>query len=182
MVEMPFRRRMSRRMAPMRAPIVSYKHQATTDTSYTGASANSVHRLYLGTSPGSEDTPLTVSAGSKVYSVDVVVSFIHGENMGDTNMSWMLTKLRTDQVVSSLFDSSGASNWTTIGLSNGRNQVIKSYMGQAGSEDAGPKAWVVHIKIPKIYQRVREGDTLDITFNATDTGSLRIAHRYKSYS
>ncbi len=182
MVEMPFRRRMSRRMAPMRAPIVSYKHQATTDTSYTGANANSVHRLYIGTSPGSEDTPLSVSAGSKVYSVDVVVTFIHGAGTGDTNMSWMLTKLRTDQVVSSLFDSVGASNWSTIGLSNGRNQVIKSYMGQAGTEDAGPKTWNIHIKIPKIYQRVREGDTLDITFNASDTGSLRLAHRYKSYS
>ncbi len=180
MAEMPFRRRTMRRRT-MSAPIVSYKHQATTDTTYTGANANTAHRLYIGTSPGSEATPISVPAGHKVYSVDVVVSFIHGEGTGDTNMSWMLTKLRADQNVSGLFDST-ASNWSSIGNSLARNQVIKSYMGQAGTEDAGPKTWNIHIKIPKIFQRVREGDTLDITFNASDTGSLRLAHRYKDYS
>ncbi len=166
----------------MRAPIVSYKHQKVTDTSYVGTSANTTHRLYTGGSPGSEATPDSVPAGNKVYSVNVVVSFIHGSGTGDTNIDWMLTKLRADQNVSTLFASPGGANWSTLGLSQGRNQVIKSYMGQAGTEDAGPKTWNVHIKIPKIYQRVREGDVLDITFNATDVGSLRLAHRYKSFS
>ncbi len=166
----------------MRAPIVSNKHQAVTDVSYTGASANLTHILYDGTAPGEIAGPDKVPSGSKVYSVDVVVSFIHGSGTGDTNLNWMLTKTRADQNVSTLFDTVNASSWSVIGTSLGRNQVIKSYMGQAGTEDAGPKIWVVHIKIPKIYHRVREGDKLSITFNATDVGSLRLAHRYKSYS
>lgn len=166
----------------MRAPIVSYKHQAQDNSSYVGANANLTHRLYSGVSPGSEATPTEVPAGNKVYSVDVVVTFIHASAAGDTNINWMLTKLRADQNVSTLFASPSGADWSNIGLSLGRNQVIKSYIGQAGSEDAGPKSWVVHIKIPKIYQRVREGDVLDITFNASDTGSVILAHRYKSFS
>jgi len=170
-----------RRMV-MRAPIVSNKHQKTTDVSYVGASANITHSLYLGVGPNEPASPDNVPSGNKVYSVDVVVSFIHGEGTGDTNIDWMLTKTRADQNVSTLFGSPSGANWSNIGLSLGRNQVIKSYMGQAGTEDAGPKTWTLHIKIPKIYQRVREGDKLDITFNATDVGTLRMAHRYKSFS
>jgi len=176
---MPYRRR--RRMA-MRAPIVSFKHQQVEDTSYVGASANLIHRLYVGLPPGEPNTPVAVANGEKVYSVDIVVSFIHGEGTGDTNLNFMLTKFRADQSVSTLFAATNASSWSNIGESSARNQVIKSYMGQAGTEDAGPKTYTLHIKIPKIYQRVREGDALDVIFNATDIGSLRIGHRYKSYS
>ncbi len=167
----------------MVAPIVSYKHQRNENTTYAGAAANNNYVVYTGVGPGAAASPNTVPAGNKVYSVDVSVNFIHLAGSGTDAPSWMLTHLRADQDITALFGGgSGASEWSSIGNSLARNQVIKSYMSLIGTEDAGPIKTNVHIKIPKMWHRVREGDILLITFNADQTGSLSIGTRFKSYS
>ncbi len=173
------RRRPSRRMA---APIVSYKHQASTAVTYGGTDANNITFIMLGGAPNSEQSGINVSAGHKVYSVDLSVSYSLTAGSGTSTFSWMLVHLRDDQNIGSLFAASGASNWSTIGVSKGRNQVIKSFTGIVGSEDAGPRLYNLHIKIPKQWHRIREGDALVIVFNADEIGSLLTAHRYKDYS
>ncbi len=173
---------MRRFRRPMRAPIVTFKHQRNEDTSYLGAGANNQFNVWLGGAPGEQVTPLTVPAGRKVYSINVSLNFIHPSGSGTDVISWMLVHLRDGQLISTCFAATGASEWTNIGLSNCRNQVVKSFMALLGTEDSGPCSYNVHIKIPKIFQRVREGDIMAIVFNAVEPGPLSIGIRYKDFS
>ncbi len=178
-----FRRgRPMRRRPMMRAPIVSYKHQQQADLTYGGAVANQEYDLYTGSAPGATAGVSTIPAGNKVFSADITINFIHSSGTGSTNVRWMLVHLRTDQTIAGLFAATDAPNWSNIGLSNGRNQVIKSFISLAGTEDAGPQRWNLHVKIPKMWHRIREGDKLVIVFSATDTGDLTIGSRFKSFS
>jgi len=176
MVEMPFRGRMRRRMSrPMLAPIVSFKHQRQTQLTYVGAVANQIITVYQGGEAGASASVFSVPNGNKVYSVDISLNFIHTSGSGTTRVNWMLVHLRDGQDVDSLYAPTDASNWSNIGLSKGRNQVIKSFLTLAGTEDAGPQKYNVHIKIPKMWHRIREGDNLLVVFSADDS-------RFKSFS
>ncbi len=166
----------------MRAPIVSYKHQKEEATSYVGGDASNITALYFGAAPGTIGTQDVIGAGHKVYSVDVSVNFVSGTGSITSEYNWMLVHLRQDQDIATLFAAVKPADWTNIGLSNGRNQVIKSFIGLVGTEDAGPLKQNLHIKIPKLWHRVREGDQLVLVFNATAAGSLVIGYRYKDYS
>jgi len=174
-------RRMMRRPM-MRAPIVSYKHQRNENASYVGAGANHQYNVIVGAEPGQVGTAQSVAAGNKIYSINVSLNFIHGTQNGNDTPSWMLVSLRDGQTIPSCFAATDASEWSNIGLSSCRNQVIKSYMTVVGSEDAGPRTWNVHIKIPKIFQRIRQGDAIVIVFNSQDPGTLSIGTRFKSFS
>ncbi len=166
----------------MRAPIVSYKHQRQTALTYIGGGANQVITLYTGTGPGSVGTVGLVPAGNKVYSCDVSVNFIPSSAGNSGTINWMLVHMRSDQDESTLFAPTSAADWTNIGLSVARNQVIKSFLSLVGTNDAGPRIWNMHIKIPKQWHRVREGDRLIIIFDCDEAGPLAIGTRYKSYS
>ncbi len=178
-----FRRGMRRMRRPMmRAPIVSYKHQRNEDTTYAGGGITNQMNVYEGVEPGAQGTPANVPAGNKVYSVNISLNFIVPSGSGTDTPSWFLAHLRQGQTISILFPGLSATQWTNIGLSKARNQVLKSYMSLIGTEDSGPIRYNVHIKIPKMYQRVREGDILAIVFSAQTVGPLSIGVRYKSFS
>ncbi len=178
-----FRRSLRRMRRPMmRAPIVSFKHQQQADLTYGGMVGNQEYDLYNGMAPGGVVGVSSVPAGNKVYSVNVTVNFIHTSGTGSTNVRWMLVHLRSGQDIPTCFAPTDAPNWSNIGLSSCRNQVIKSFLSLAGTEDAGPQRWNLHIKIPKMWHRVREGDRLLIVFSATDTGDLTLGSRFKSFS
>jgi len=181
MVVRHFGRRMRRPMR-MLAPIVSYKHQRQEDVTYVGGGANNNTIVFTGDAPGAAASLQGVPAGNKVYSVDVSVNYIQESSSGNSILNWMLVHLRDDQTVNTLFAATQAANWTTIGQSKGRNQVIKSFLGLVGSEDAGPRVYNLHIKIPKMWHRVREGDQLILSFHAENAGSLSIGTRFKSFS
>ncbi len=172
-------RRPARRMV---APITSFKHQFEEKVTYTGSAVNNQTVLYFGGAPNAEQAPNIVSAGHKVYSVDVSVNFITGSGSISTSYAWMLVKMRDGQLVDIIFGANNGADWSTIGASSSRNSVIKSYIGFVGTEDAGPLKQNPHIKIPKIYQRVREGDQLILVFNADLAGELIVGFRYKDYS
>ncbi len=166
----------------MQAPIVSFKHQRQEEATYLGNLDNYVYSIYQGIAAGSGVTPTDIPAGNKMYSVDVSVNYISGDGTQAGRSSWMLVHLRDGQTVGSLFAATDASNWSTIGLSKGKNQVIKSFITMNGSEDATPRVWNLHVKIPKMWHRIREGDSLLLIFNGDGAGPLAIATRYKSYS
>ncbi len=174
-------RHFARRMI-MRAPVVSYKHQRQTDTTYIGTSANAITTFYTGGAPGATASIGVVPAGNKVFSVNVSVNFVQTSSSGNSRIEWCIVHLRADQTFDSLFASPGGCNWTTIGNSMGRNQIIKSFIGLVGSEDAGAQRWNLHVKIPKMWHRVREGDSLILVFNAENAGALTVGTRYKSFS
>ena len=177
-----FRRAGRRRRPPMRAPIVTYKHQKNEDITYVGGNANNETILYTGLPPGNLSLVNGVPAGHKVFSVDVSVNALAPDNNTTGTFSWMLIHLRADQSVATLINPSRASGWSEIGLSVGRNQVIKSYMGLYGTDDAGPYRSNVHIKIPKLWHRVREGDQLILVWNSDAATTFSVGFRYKDYS
>ncbi len=117
-----------------------------------------------------------------MYGVNVSVNYTTDTGTTGSTYSWMLVYFRQGQNLSSNFPGSESSNWTTIGLNNTRNQVIKSFMGVVGTEDGGLLKQNIRVKIPKLYQRVREGDTFNLVFNASEPGILSIGLRYKSFS
>ncbi len=119
--------------------------------------------------------------GKKVFSVDVSVNFVNGSATEAGVYSWMLLKLRAGQSIVGEFAATDASSWSNIGLSNARNQIIKSFMGVMGTEDGVAVRNNFHIPIPRLMQRVREGDQLLLVFNADLGGPLHIGSRYKSY-
>ncbi len=166
---------------PMTAPIVSFKHQRNEDITYLGTNANNVFRIYLGGAPGSASASTNVPAGNRVYSIDVTVNYVVETANSGSTFSWMVAHFRSGQDPNALFPGVN-SNWTTIGSSNGRNQVIKSYMGVVGTEDGGLLRHNIHIKIPKQWHRVREGDTLELFFAGSEAGILSIGTRFKNYS
>ncbi len=179
---MPFRQKFRGRMRPrMVSPIVSFKHQRNETVSYLGSNANNIYTIYTGVQSGTGSGPQTVPVGEKVYSVDVSVNFIPATASAGSDYSWMLVHYRSDQDQNVLF-STPHSSWSSIGLSNARNQVVKSFMGVTGSEDSTSARYNIHIRIPKMWHRMREGDLLLLTFNAAEAGILSIGTRYKSYS
>ena len=72
-----------------------------------------------------------------------------------------------------------ASSFTAIGLSDMRNQVIKSEMTMIGTEDAGPLRTKFKVNIPKTYQRIREGDLIDLIVNVTEASEMSAGCRYR---
>jgi len=165
----------------MRAPIVSLKHQANSTVSYVGTNVSNIIEIYKSVGRDVAEIGQNIQVGKKVFSVDVSVNFITDSPSATGNFSWMLVHLRTGQTTADLFGPT-ASEWSSIGISNGRNQVIKSYMGVNGTEDSSAIRYNVHIKIPKMWHRLREGDSLELVYNGSSAGVLSIGFRYKDYS
>jgi len=163
-------------------PIVTVKKQRAEVVTYAGLNANNVYTLYTGVAPGILETTSTVHTGKKVFSVDLSVNFISSSGGISGVFNWMLYKLRDGQSTNGEFAALDAASWSNIGLSNARNQVIKSYMGLVGTQDAGALRANVHISIPKIYQRVRQEDKLLLCFNSDIGGPLHIGSRFKTYT
>jgi len=176
-----FRRRMRMPRRRMQAPIVSKKVQRNENISYAGTDVNNEFEVYQGVDAGAGVTQQDIPIGHKVYSIDVSVNFISVDSSTSTVFSWAIFHLRQDQVINTLFGTP-ATEWSNLGASSGRNQVFKSFMGIVGTEDAGSVRYNTHIKIPKQWHRIREGDRCVIVFNAPQAGTLSIGTRYKHYS
>ena len=170
------RRRMRRRSSP---PLVTYKHQRNENLTYIGSAANQNYVIYTGGNQGSQTSAMQVPTGARVESVNVSVNFASGSGALTGTLSWMIVKFRDSQQASDIAVTD-ASAWSNIGLSMMRNQVFVSHMAIFATEDGGVYRFNKQILIPKIYQRVREGDVLMLIFNANEAGPLSIGTRFKS--
>ncbi len=161
-------------------PIQSVKNQMATKETLLG---DTLEQIFIAqTTDVGAATKVTgreVPTGASIYSVDVSVNFISATGGQTGTFDWVLIKTREGQGVVSLITSP---DWTDIGLANGRNAVIKSYMTIFATEDGGSVKYNVHIKIPKIYQRCRAGDNLIIALKSLDAGTLAVGARYKYYT
>ena len=178
---MPFRGMRRRMRRPMRAPIVSFKHQHSQVTSYLGGNVNNLFIINVGTLQGVPVSPNTTPIGEKQYSVDLTVTFVNGSANAATDFSWMLVHLRADQTIAGLYPGI-SSNWSQIGLSSGKNQVIESYMGAIPTEDGVSYSFRKHIKLPKMWHRIRDEDQLVMVWNSDQGGTLALGARFKTYS
>ena len=160
-------------------PIQSVKNQRSTTTTTTAA-VNVLDFVALATEQGVATKVVgnEVPVGATVYSMDISVSFISGSASDTGTFEWCFMKLRDGQSVTNTISSP---NWSDIGLSSGRNQVIKSYMTVFSTEDGGSVKYNPHIRIPKIYQRMRSGDQFVIVTKTSQIGLLLTGARYKYY-
>ncbi len=176
-----FRRSGSMRRRRMRMnPIQSVKNQLATKQSLLG---NTLEQIFIAQSvdagAATKVTGREVPVGASIYSIDVSVNFISSTGGQTGTFDWVLIKTREGQGVVSLITSP---DWTDIGLANGRNQVIKSFMTIFATEDGGSVKYNLHIRIPKIYQRMRPGDNFVIALESSDAGTLAVGARYKYYT
>ena len=173
---------MPRRRGRMRMrmnPIQSVKNQHSTKQTIL-ANTNIQDFVMDATEQGvpTKVVGIEVPVGAIIYSMDISVNFVVDGGGSTGTLDWMFIKLRDGQVASTIIPTP---DWSDIGLSSGRNQVIKSYMCVYGTEDGGAKTWNVHIKIPKVYQRTRSGDRFVIVVNSNAAGTLATGARYKYY-
>lgn len=169
-------------MRPMRNIINSVKNQRQESVTYAGSDANNVYNVYVGVGRGETATTVNIPVGSMVYSVNVSMNYVNSSASLNTTLEWMIVKFRDGQNTGGEFGTPSGASWSTIGLSDARNQVIKSYLAVATPSIGGRYVHNEQVSIPKIYQRVREGDVLAIVFNATQAGLLSIGTRYKWYT
>lgn len=174
---MPFRRR--RRMMASRPIVQSIKNQFASKQSLVPATATSIQ--YAVTVPVGAPTKLLgteVPAGAKVYSVQCFINVINPTGTGDGNLDYFFAKARSGQTLNNDFPDP---DFTDIGLSDVRNQIFKSSSKLFGSEDAGPLQHQFRLKIPKIYQRMRDGDILFLKIEASIACEISIGFIYKYY-
>jgi len=164
------------------SPIQSKKIQFAEIVSYAGGNANNIVVVGNGVDIGVAPILVTdIPNGAKISSIAISENFVATAGGAEGSYSYMFIKLRVGQVVGTEFGATLASNWSSIGASNARNQVIASFMGVVGSEDSGGFNHTRQIKIPPIYQRMREGDQFLIVFNSDIGGILATGFRYKFY-
>ncbi len=160
-------------------PIQSVKNQFQTDQTILGSTL--IQDFVATATEQGVATKITgkeVPVGATVASIFVSVNFVSATGGQTGDFQWCLMKLRSGQSVATTITSP---NWSNIGLSDARNQVIKSFMTIFGTEDAGSVKYNLQIRIPKIYQRMRAGDSFVLAMQASDAGSLSTGARYKYY-
>ena len=175
---------MRRYRRPMRMnPIQSLKHQFQESTSYVGANANNEVILVVSVPIGDAEAPQfgSVPVGSQIYGIVVSVNYTNATANAGTTYEWFVWKSRSGQTTASEFGGVAAANWSALGGSKARNQIIKSFMGVTGTEDAVALQRTIYIKLPKNMQRVRDGDTIRLIFNSSEPGTLSIGARYKTF-
>ncbi len=160
----------------MRPVIHSIKNQlATSLTTVTAAQNqfNAVEAVEIGA--GTKILGTETPVGAKVFRIFVSINAITDSGAGNTRIEWNLQMVRSGQVAVD-------TNWSTIGLSSQRNQIIHSEIAQVGTEDAGPYRFNRSIKIPRVYNRIRDGDRILVNFKSvTNPVNLVVAFRYKYY-
>jgi len=119
-----------------------------------------------------------VPNGAKVFSVLATVNVINPTGTGDGNLEYYFCKKRGGQTLNTDFPDP---DWTSIGLSDVRNQIFHCEATLFGSEDAGPYKKTFRLKIPKIYQRMRSGDELVLRIESSIATEVSIAFLYKYY-
>ncbi len=173
---MPRRFRRRPRMA-MVAP-VKLKNQHDFKASITIGMKNAFV-LMTGIKPGAARVLSSeVPAGNHVYRYNLNLNAIHASGSGSGNIDLYIAFLRSGQTTADLPDA----NWSSIGLSTLRNQIIWSELNQVGTEDAGPYKRKVSVPVPKLYQRVREGDSAVLIWGNSETIEINYGVRFSSFS
>ncbi len=120
-----------------------------------------------------------VPTGSKVFRIRVTLIAQGASGSDSGNFQWYLAKSRDGQ----LFTSYPAPN--AMGNDKLRNQIFHSEFGAFGTQDGMYYKFDRWIKIPKIYQRMRAGDSFFIKTNSTSAGTVNYVithhHDYKIY-
>ncbi len=176
---MPFRRNNFRQRPRQMSVITSVKNQRT-EKQTTIANANIEHVVAIAVEQGVPTKVIgnEVPVGAKIFRVILTINYVSASSAETGTFDWCCMKLREGQTVTSTIVTP---DWTNIGLSNARNQVFRSDSTLVGTEDAGPYRRLVSVKIPKIYQRMRAGDSLVLVTRSDIAGVSNMGSLYKYY-
>ncbi len=163
----------------MRAPINTVKNQFSEKASIIAA-ANQNITLALAVEQGvpTKVTGVEVPVGTKIFGMLVSVSTMSVSGSEDGDIEWYIGKARSGQSLGTMPDP----DWTSIGLSSIRNQVWHSVSTHMGSQDSSPYKFTRFIKVPKIYQRMRSGDTIFIKLVTSINAAMNVGCIYKYVS
>ncbi len=118
-------------------------------------------------------TGVEVPVGAHIQAMDVYVNAVSAEANQVGSFVYYMAKVREGQGASF-----PVANFTAIGLSKVRNQIFKSEMLMIGTEDAGPIRHKFRQRIPKVYQRMRDGDKIAIFFQSSLGLETSVGTRY----
>ncbi len=169
---MPFHRRRRRvgRMSGMN-PIQSYKQITIDGPASRAAATNISHNLVLGVDnyTGPDATNRQVPTGAKILGFLIFLSF--------TNLVSVSALLHLN--VQILRAGQSVVTPGTVGGNAQRNQVVFTMMKFLGQNQNSN--FQVFIKIPQLYQRVREGDVWDLTYRCDAVFASATQAIYKFY-
>ncbi len=164
------------RMRGMRAPIVSYRQ--VFDKSITLIAGAVENDIIASADQGNTTGNLNieVGVGVRIYRIRVII-LANGTGGGDSgNLGWYLAKSRDPTLLTAYPDPNA------IGGSKLRNFIFRSEYDKYGSQDGKVYKFDRWIKIPKLYQRQRDGDRFFIKFqNGTGSCEYTIHCDYKAY-
>ncbi len=117
------------------------------------------------------------ATGAKLFSVFLSIYLYNNADQVAGSLDWYYAVRRG----ATTFADMPSANAT--GRSNLRNQILHNEKGLAGAVATGgpPMVWKGVIKIPKQYQRLREGDIHFINFRSSQAGKFCIKAIYKWY-
>jgi len=172
--------RFRRRRMRMRAPITqSVKNMFQLKQSLVPATTSNIQfATTVDVGAPTKVLGTEVPNGAKIFSVLVSVNLINPSATGDGDLEYYFCKKRGGQTLNADFPDP---DWTSIGLSDVRNQIFHSELTQFGSEDAGPYKKTFRLKIPRIYQRMRSGDELVLRIEASIASEISVGFLYKYY-
>ncbi len=174
---MVMRRRMRR--APTAVYPVKTKNQHSLKQNTTIGTKNSWTILF-GTGVGASRVAITdVAAGNHVYRLTFNINAIHPSGSGSGNFDFYICYMRHGQVINTDFPSA---DWSDIGLSKVRNQIFYSEQNQLGTEDGGRYTRKFSVKVPKLCQRIREGDSIRLIWDNSETLNTNFGVRFSSFS
>jgi len=148
-------------------PIVSYKTITVDGPASRSAATNIDHDFATGVDAATATT--NIQTGSKIMSILIFASF--------TNLVAVSSLLHFNVGIvrgGSTFPTPGA-----IGGSITRNQIFFTHQAFLGKEQNSN--FVFRLKIPKIFQRMREGDILRIRYRCDTVFASCTQVIYKSY-
>jgi len=160
-------------------PVNSIKHVIDSEGVTTGGANSTTPIASAVVVQSAPFAPVEVVVGSYVRSFFLSIYIIGATGAGMVGTSnWFIAKSRSGQSSGS-FPGAGQT-----GTSDLRNQIFHEEKGVPGSIDGAPMVFRGVVKVPRIYQRMREGDEFFIrirTSDGTNDGQFCIKAIYKSY-
>ncbi len=140
------------------------------------ATTNSEQQLISVADNYSGASTTETATGSKIFGVFVTIYLYNNADQVAGSLDWYYAVRRG----ATTFADFPAPN--AVGLSNLRNQILHQEKGLAGTISSGaPMVFKGVIRIPRQYQRLREGDIHFISFRSSQAGKFCIRAIYKWY-
>ncbi len=152
-------------------PIQSYKNISVDGPASRAAATNIFHTVLVGTDDyaGPSAANNEVPTGAKVMSMTVMVAFINLVSVSSL-LHFNFQFMRSGQAPIT----PGA-----IGGNPQRNQVISTFMKFLGQNQNSN--FMFSVKIPRVYQRIREGDFWSLAYRADTVFASATQVIYKFY-